>query len=171
MKYIAQILLSFLPLSAGAQAATPSGTICRIPLAVENHTIPGDTMRAHRAYNPAYEDTVVRLVVKLGYLYKDSATIQEFYDHFQVGLRVLRFNKYKVVKYAISYLPHGGDYIHGNSMPVAIPMAKTYLDMMRFESLKPGDKIYFDTEVQKDGANYTLKMPPVEIKIVRDRNR
>jgi hypothetical protein len=171
MKYIVQILLSLLPLSAGAQGVTQSGVICRTPLAVENHTIPGDPARALRSYNPAYEDTVVKLVVKLGYLYKDSATIQEFYDHFQVGLRVLRFNKYKVVKYAISYLPRGADYIHGNSVPVAIPMAKTYLDMIRFQSLKPGDKIFFDIEVQKDSANYTLKMPTVEIKIIPDSNR
>ncbi len=133
--------------------------------------IHGDTMRAHRAYNPLYEDTVTRLIVKLGYLYTDSATTQEFYDNFLVGLRILRFGKYKVVKYAFGYLPPGADYTYTDMRPVSIPMAKTYLNMMSFHSLRPGDRIYIDTEVQKDGANYTLKMPAIELKIIPDRNR
>lgn len=113
----------------------------------------------------------MRLVVKLGYLYKDSATIQEFYDNLLVGLRVLRFGKYKVAKYAIGYLPHKADYMQGYATPVATPLVKTYQQMMSSHFLKPGDKIYFDTEVQKEGADYTLKMPVVEIKIIPDRNR
>ncbi len=129
--------------------------------------IHGDTLRAKRAIRP--EDTVTKLIIRLGYIYGDTATRQEFWDNLLLGLRVLRFSNYKVVGYTIGVARKGTDYQYWETKGNKI--TNNIYDIMNLRIIKPGDRVTFCPTVQKDGANYTLRdYLCFEIVIKNDQN-
>lgn len=128
--------------------------------------VKGDTIRARTARHHT-EDTATQLRVQLGYIDADSATVQQIMDNMAVGIRVVRFGNYKVVRFAVSIMSPGRDFVSGKFINGSRPRYSDFDGWYKLSFIRPGDKLIIDASVQRDGADYKLGIRGPSIRVVR----
>jgi hypothetical protein len=104
-------------------------------------------------------------IIRLGYIENDNATLQQFMDNLEVGLRAAGFPNSKIISYSITILPKGQDTrssetIKGTTLPRAV------FNQLQMEALKKGDVVMFENIRLEDTRRAYRMMNDVVIKIL-----
>ena len=93
-------------------------------------------------------------VVTLGYLETNEATLQEFLDNLEAGLRAPGFPNSKIISFTIMVAAKGVDETRASEPIKGTRLPRAVFNQYHMDALKPGDKIYFEhikVELNRNG--------------------
>ncbi|MCW3122454.1 MAG: hypothetical protein JWQ38_1946 [Flavipsychrobacter sp.] len=122
--------------------------------------IRGDSLHAFLTQHIHREEN--EILVRLGYIDSNAATIQEIRDNLEVGLLVSN-NKYNVIGFTMLYSPKGHDGIGPYHM-TGNRTLPSLLEKLKMYTIKRGDKIEFENiRIQKAGNNNSVPVKAIKI--------